>query len=293
LGIIKENFIEKNSPIFVISDLHIGSGGKMDNFNSRKTNLLMHFLDYIEKTQGKLIIIGDLLELWHCGLDEILSFHKELFARLNQTDFTYILGNHDEELAEMTRNRQADLPILSRIKSPEIINIAGKNFKFMHGHEVDPFIRKKSKTICRVFNPILDVFGLGSNCDTLVYDIFSDIALEVGEAAIVIWSKLRELLKKAADDCWAAIPNEQVAFLKRFGRTKNMLKRYREDLNAGLYDIAIVGHTHNAGRADKWYYNSGSWTGHKSDYLCILPDGNIEVYNYSLNGPKPNDTLIR
>jgi len=118
------------------------------------------------------------------------------------------------------------------------------------------------------------------------------LAIELGEAVLTVRQWLCELTKRAADHCLAVLPNENVALLKRHSRTRKMLRRYREDLNERLYDAAIVGHTHKAGRFSNWYFNSGSWTAHRSNYLCISPDGNVEVFDWRTFGPEPNDTHI-
>ena len=249
-------------------------------------------MDYVERAGGELFIIGDLLELWHCRLESILGTYTELFDRLAKMNSTYILGNHDEDLAQLSNETHLYHPLFAKTSQPVVRTIGGRLFKFMHGHEVDPFIRKPSKTLCRVFVPVVDLLHSGSDSAVLTYDFCSDLALELGEAALAIWQRLCELTRRATTDCLAVLSNEELALLKRHSRTRKMLRRYRADLREGLYDVAIVGHTHKGGRFGDWYFNSGSWTAHKSNYLCIWPDGNIEVFDWRTLGPEPNDTLI-
>ena len=249
-------------------------------------------MNYVELNGSELLIVGDLLELWYCKLESILSAHTELFDRLAEMDCTYILGNHDEDLAALQENEYSVQWFFDKISPPVVRTLGGKKFKFMHGHEVDPFIRKRSKTLCRVFSPVVDMLQSGSDSTALAYDVCSDLALELGEAALAVWKWLFELTIYAADDCLAVLPNEEQALLKRHSRTKKMLRRYREDLHEGLYDAAVVGHTHKAGRFSDWYFNSGSWTAHRSNFLCISPDGDVELFDWVTFGPQPNDTLI-
>jgi UDP-2,3-diacylglucosamine pyrophosphatase LpxH len=249
-------------------------------------------LNYVERNNGELLIVGDLLELWHCRFESILSAHNELFDCLAETDCTYILGNHDEDLANLQKSEYLPHRLFDKISPPVVRTLGVRKFKFMHGHEVDPFIRKRSKTLCQVFSPAVDMLQSSSDSATLAYDICSDLALELGEAALAIWKWLSELTKHAADDCLSLLPNEERALLKRHSRTKKMLRRYREDLHGGLYDVAVVGHTHKAGRFSDWYFNSGSWTAHKNNFLCISPDGDVELFDWGTFGPQPNDTLI-
>jgi UDP-2,3-diacylglucosamine pyrophosphatase LpxH len=232
------------------------------------------------------------LELWHCRLESILSAHTELFDRLAEMDCTYILGNHDEELAVLQDNENLIHGLFDKISPPVVRALGGKKFKFMHGHEVDPFIRKRSKTLCRVFSPVVETLQSSSDSTALTYDVCSDLALELGEAALTVWKWLFELTKHAADDCLAVLPNEEQALLKRHSRTKKMLRRYREDLHEGLYDAAVVGHTHKAGRFSDWYFNSGSWTAYRSNFLRISPDGDVELFDWRASGPLLNSEFL-
>jgi predicted phosphodiesterase len=71
-----------------------------------------------------------------------------------------------------------------------------------------------------------------------------------------------------------------------------MLTRYYRDKAEGLYDIAIVGHTHKAGAFGDWYFNSGSWTGTSNNFLRMTPDGSVGVFNWTDSGPQRNSTVV-
>jgi hypothetical protein len=71
-----------------------------------------------------------------------------------------------------------------------------------------------------------------------------------------------------------------------------MLGRYQADRTDGLYDIAVVGHTHRAGTFGEWYFNSGSWTGPTNNFLRIAPDGRIRVFDWEEQGPRVNQTVV-
>ena len=77
--------------------------------------LLNGFLDYVERNSGELLIVGDLLELWYCRLESVLSAHAELFDRLAEMNFTYILGNHDEDLANLQYNEVSPHRLFEKI----------------------------------------------------------------------------------------------------------------------------------------------------------------------------------
>lgn len=291
-GPFKDKVIKEEKPIFVISDTHIAGGEKKDSLTINKEKLLWRFLDFVEKQDAELIITGDFLELWHSKLEKILKSHYALFGRLNQIHCTYILGNHDSELGKINRNTDPWHPFFERISQPVTRTISNKKFKFLHGHEVDPFIFNDRKNLYKALGGIVNILQFNTNTCTVTHDICSDILLEFGEFFIGTWNRLFKFLTKAGDQFCNILPDEEVAFLKRAGRTRCMLRRYREELNKGLYDIAIVGHTHKAGQFSDWYYNSGSWTGRRSNFLHITPDAEISVFDWTESGPRQNKTLI-
>jgi UDP-2,3-diacylglucosamine pyrophosphatase LpxH len=56
--------------------------------------------------------------------------------------------------------------------------------------------------------------------------------------------------------------------------------------------LVIVGHTHKAGTFGNWYFNSGSWTGHNTNFLRIAPDGDVGVFDWTDRGPRSNETVV-
>ena len=127
-------------PIFVISDLHMGDGGPRDNFawGDREKQLGL-FLDYVAQQQGELIVLGDLFEFWQMNLSKIITLHKPLMDRLAAMDATYVIGNHDADFDHFIGTGFLSHPLFEKMSRPFEREIGGKRFKFMHGHEVDPF----------------------------------------------------------------------------------------------------------------------------------------------------------
>ena len=58
------------------------------------------------------------------------------------------------------------------------------------------------------------------------------------------------------------------------------------------YDIAVVGHTHQAGRFEEWYFNSGSWVGENNEFLTISPEGKISFHHWKNNSDILIDTPV-
>jgi UDP-2,3-diacylglucosamine pyrophosphatase LpxH len=122
-------------PIFVISDLHMGDGGARDSFAiGSRENQLNLFLDHVARQQGELVVLGDLFEFWQTSVSKAITRHESLLDRLASLGATYVLGNHDADLAAFIGTRVLAHPFFQSMTLPIERVIGGKRFKFMHGH---------------------------------------------------------------------------------------------------------------------------------------------------------------
>jgi predicted phosphodiesterase len=99
-------------------------------------------------------------------------------------------------------------------------------------------------------------------------------------------SRLRHRMNKALQEGRIRMSAERVRLLTRQIRTQHMIARYYGDRLDGLYDVAIVGHTHHAAAFGDWFFNSGSWTGRTNDFLTISPNGQVDLLDWTHNGPQ-------
>jgi hypothetical protein len=120
----------------------------------------------------------------------------------------------------------------------------------------------------------------------------TEVLLETGEQVLQLRDWIARGMSLAMRDCCDLMPGEPVRRLSRRIRTRRMLTRYYADRAEGLYDVAIVGHTHKAGAFGQWYFNCGSWTGTTNDFLRISPAGEVTVFNWTGRGPEPNHTVV-
>jgi len=241
---------------------------------------------------GELVIIGDFLELWRFRLPDVLDEHWRLLDTLTEINFTYVLGNHDSDLKLTEIQEQAYHPIFDRIHQPFVRSIGDRDFKFMHGHEVDPFSGDCLKNWCKILNPLSSVLKFGDGACVLTNDTLVQLMLEVGENVLRMWRGVTRFTTKTMEQCHLFVPDGSLEYSRRGIRTRQMLARYHQDRKEGLYDVAIVGHTHKAGRCSQWYFNSGSWTGKKRNFLCILPDGAVEVCHWDKDKSVMDNTII-
>lgn len=82
-------------PLFFASDLHLGDGSGADDFaEGRHREAFVWFLEHqLEKQEGRLILLGDIFELWQCKIKDIYDYDPNLFNQLH--NYRLIRGNHD------------------------------------------------------------------------------------------------------------------------------------------------------------------------------------------------------
>lgn len=123
--------------IAVISDLHLGAGGYVDQFQHNEMEFLK-FLNFLESNFEKIILLGDIYETLMPlqfgdtkeALASCLSAHKAIVERFQKPQYIYVHGNHDW-IAQQ------------HLKAPEEYRLIvdGQHILFRHGHQYDSLIR--------------------------------------------------------------------------------------------------------------------------------------------------------
>ena len=116
------------------SDVHCGDD------KSKHAELLAYLRKY-KKSVDKIIIVGDLLDLWVSSLGKALPTASPLleFIKKNyEGNFHYILGNHDWDLLPLK-------PLLPFIHTSLLFNAYDKKVIVLHGHLLDPDPYVKTK----------------------------------------------------------------------------------------------------------------------------------------------------
>ena len=280
-------------PIYVVSDLHIGNGSAKDSLvKGGKSVLFEQFLDTVEQSDGRLVICGDLFELWRYRLEDVLDYWHNLIERLAAMDVIYVPGNHDPLLDKSYQAALTWHPLFEKLSEPFTQVIGQKRFMFMHGHEIDPIIAEPVKRWAPMLRLLTGAFELGSDCCLMTSDRVTDFLLETGEQFLRIWQMLTRRVEQAVDETLFPLSGEKLTRLKQPLRTRNMLSRFYRQQQEGVYDITITGHTHNAGRFGQWYFNSGCWTRPTVSYLHITPDGEVSVRDWTEDGARCNPTVV-
>jgi predicted phosphodiesterase len=258
----------------------------MDNLHRAGRELLFNsFLNYVEKQNGQLVILGDFLELLRYPIESILVRRRDLLDHLAAMRAVYVPGNHDEDVFSMIDPYCPLHPFFNRIREPFTQNIGGRRFRFMHGHEIDPLMNAGWKNLGRMIGAMTHRYELRRESRAATVDsLLRPAALD--DPIVRLRLRLRHSMTKALHEGRIRMSAERVRLLTRQIRTQRMITHYFGDKVEDLYDVAIVGHTHYAAAFGDWFFNSGSWTGRSNDFLTISPKGEVEVLHWTACGPQ-------
>jgi len=269
-----------SQPIFVVSDLHLGDRGVRDNFvfmsEGRRMQDFTSFLNYVERQNGRLIIAGDLFELWQSNVSRVLTARPWLLNRLASMGAIYILGNHDADLVNFRGHLKLTHPFFRNMVTSHTETIGGKQFHFIHGHEVDRYCANDTPGLGRI-SAIYTGLREDRNGGPLVNKYQTIENRSLGRIERIL-SFVRWILRK---------PN----------RAKVMNSRLIEYLDK--YDVLVSGHTHRAGQLYRQtlplqVYNTGTWAENICSFVLISPHGDVGVYDWDGDNilSKPNFTGI-
>ena len=123
---MKKALENMNKLLYAISDLHIGDGSEADDFKHNLT-AFNEFLDKTNNDCARLILLGDIFELWQYRFDNIhKAYYNTINNMFNLTDF-YIIGNHDQSIPTL-------------ITMPNIrTRLLYQSCLFTHGNEYDKY----------------------------------------------------------------------------------------------------------------------------------------------------------
>lgn len=268
--------------IFVISDLHIGDGGARDNFDTgKKTPQLRAFLDHVGSEGGELFVLGDLFELWQMNLSLLLVRRRELLDQLAALRLVYVPGNHDVDLAHFIDTDFLHHPFFACMRAPFVRELGGRRFRFCHGHETDPFNAGDDPGFGRMLAIFAGVFEDENGSPLLTSgESVEDVLEEFGDSMLTIWRSAVATTMRHRGAKREICPSTALTPAQNPDRLGEHVVGVRAALDMGAHDVAVLGHTHKAGRIGGWYFNSGSWTGPLNPFLRISPDGDVRYLEW-------------
>jgi len=271
--------------IFIVSDLHIGDGGPRDNFAAdNKSGQFSGFLDYVEENDGRLFILGDLFEFWQANIGRVIRKNLDFLDRFAQMNATYVVGNHDADFEDLIGSDFLNHPFFKNMRGPFGMTIGSKRFRFMHGHELDPFNRDGIPRWGRILSILCGIIEDRKGSPLLSAGGFTEKSLmRIGRTFMWTWNNSVNWLERSARNEIAHSVGESLTPAQDPTRRKGIMALYQKDRLKNDYDILITGHTHAAGKFEDWYYNSGCWVGLRSNFLRIEQDGTVAIYEWKDN----------
>lgn len=266
-------------PIYCVSDLHLGDCGRRDNFScmsgGQRLTEFGHFLEFVEKNNGQLLILGDFFELWQSNMSAVLTAREQLLDRLARMKAIYVLGNHDIDLVHFIHHNWLGHSFFQRMCLSHTAEVAGRKFHFIHGHQTDDF--------CSGDTP-----GLGRI--TAIYTGLKE-------------DRNGSPLYKGK---YPTVEARSIGFLEGWvdfiGRLRGKPGRIQQ-MNRGLchlldrdrskYDVLVSGHTHRAGKIAGWsIYNTGTWAEQTNSFVVISRYGGVGVFDWVDDKAVPNQRKL-
>ena len=254
---------------FIVSDLHLCDGGPARPLRLWRPAPAFRPLPRFRGGQaGRLIIAGDLFDLWQCNLSRCIEHYHALLDRLTTMGAVYILGNHDVDLLHFVGTDFLNHPLLRRMTTPFVLNDGKLRVKIVHGHEADPYCADEMPGTSRIL--------------TTITGILED---RNGGPMRGKWS---------VEDLWVGTLEKMVSFHARFWGKKprdvELIDGLKQYVDKGECDVVIGGHTHTPGHKGEWYRNSGSWCSAKNSFAWI-GDGVVQVLDWDC-GPMLNNIVL-
>lgn len=245
---------------FIVSDLHACDGGPRDAFAFEgRPDRFHNFLNMVEREQGKLYVLGDLLDFWQVPVGSAIVTYREMLDRLATMGAEWVVGNHDNALAPLAGSPlMIDHPLFKGASGPFEETIGGRKFAFLHGHEADPY--------CCDVNP-----GIGE-ITAIISGLLEDRNKGPFHKGHAVADEFVGTLEKALT-LWRTLTFQH-------GRQAEMVagvEAYRKERGC---DVVIYGHTHEPGNIGDYHFNSGCWARMKDTYVRIEDDGTAAVWEW-------------
>lgn len=146
-----------NDKYVVFSDLHLGDGGKADNF-ARNEETMICALTHYKNNGYSIILLGDIEEFWQFDFIKIRNrYNKNIYELLRSFPINTVhrvFGNHDIEWVSFPDPVK---DTSNRFLGPPEAVMLDKDILLVHGHQGDELSDKKvwsSRYWVRVFKKI-------------------------------------------------------------------------------------------------------------------------------------------
>jgi len=152
-------------------------------------------------------------------------------------------------------------PFFRTMQDSLTLNINGRPFHFIHGHQADPYCARDTPGLGRI-TAIYSGLAEDKHGGPMLnkYRTVEDKVVGRLEKLVSLWNRMR------------GKPD-------RFTEIDRRLRDIRDAEAA----VVICGHTHFPGRIGEWHYNTGTWAERTNSFVCIDEKGTAGVFDW-MNG---------
>jgi len=140
--------LDQSSRILILSDLHMGNGGRLDEFRQNAELLKCILGSYYLPEKYSLVLNGDIEELFKFSLKNITSKWSDfydLFLKFKQNGFLWkTYGNHDSALLD-----EGEYLLRSSLVESIKLHYGNEILLLFHGHQASPFLWETCSVLSR------------------------------------------------------------------------------------------------------------------------------------------------
>ncbi len=140
--------IDDSSRVLIVSDLHMGNGGRRDEFKRNAELLKTMLADYYLPEKYSMVLNGDVEELLKFPIESVVSQWGELyelFLRFRKNGFFWkTYGNHDAELLE-----EKNYPLASSMLESLKFQYGEETMLLFHGHQASVLLWESYPAVSR------------------------------------------------------------------------------------------------------------------------------------------------
>jgi predicted phosphodiesterase len=268
--------LDRSSKVLVLSDLHMGNGGRRDEFRRNAEIVRSMLSDYYLPGKYSLVLNGDVEELFKFSVEKIAERWGEMYELFLQFEkngfFWKIYGNHDSDLFE-ERNYRLSNHLLESIR----FKFGDETMLLFHGHQASillwetyPLVSRAIVLFVRYIAKPMGIrnFSTAYNSrrrfaiEKSIYEFSNEfkIVSVIGHTHRPLFeslSKVDHLNYQIEELCRlfpSAPPEERQAIRERIGELKAMLdacftEGKRIGLRSGRYNNIVIPSIFNSGCA--------------------------------------------
>lgn len=279
--------ISNEDKIVIFSDLHLGNGRFNDDFSSNSILFKTVLRDYYLKRNYKLILNGDIEELYKFSLTKIENKWKEIYEIFDEFDkngnFFKIFGNHDFAL-NLKYKHYHKYKLYEGLRLEYLAN----SLFIYHGHQAAGFRENYSRIIMFLIRYLLRIFRNDSipmeNRKKYKTEIFAynfstknKIVSILGHTHRPLFESLSKIesLKMLIENL---INRYQKSLKKDKSGLENQIKSFKNELvklYERNYDYNVLSSLYNTRLLVPCLFNSGAVTGKRGMTGLEIKNGKI------------------